>query len=61
MPLTSMQLDEESARATDMLVGKVVARVLRPTEGEVLLEFDDGTRLFVERSAGGVDLSVTGA
>ena len=61
MPLTSMQLAEESARATEMLLGKVVARVVRPKEGEVLVEFADGTRLFIDRSADGVELSITGA
>lgn len=61
MPLTSMQLAEESARATEMLLGKVVARVVRPKEGEVLVEFADGTRLFIDRSADGVELSITSA
>jgi hypothetical protein len=41
-------LQEESERATAMLAGKVVARVVRYREAEVLIEFADGTRLFVD-------------
>jgi hypothetical protein len=55
------KLAEESARATEVLAGKVVARVVRHREGEVLVEFEDGTRLFVDRTASGVELSITGA
>ena len=44
-------LVEESAKATDMLRGKVVARVIRVRTSELLIEFDDGTRLFVDGGA----------
>lgn len=52
-------LDEESARATEMLQGKTVARVVRHRPGEVMIEFVDGTRVFVDRSEAGVEVSIT--
>ncbi|MBA4766643.1 MAG: hypothetical protein H2049_03290 [Porphyrobacter sp.] len=53
-----MALDEESERATAMLAGKIVARVVRQREAEVLIEFTDGTRLFVDGGTT-VELSIT--
>ena len=55
-----MDLDVESERATGLLKGKVVACVKRFREEEVLVEFEDGTRLYVDRTADGVELSITG-
>lgn len=55
MPIS---LEQESARATEMLSGKVVARIERHRETEVLIEFTDGTRLFVDHNAVGVELSI---
>ena len=52
-------LHEEAARATEMLQGKTVARVMRNRPGEVVIEFRDGTRVFVERSETGVEVSIT--
>lgn len=52
-------LNEEAARATEMLQGKTVARVMRNQPGEVVIEFKDGTRLFVDRSDTGVEASIT--
>lgn len=52
-------LDAESARATTMLQGKTVARVVRHRPTELLIEFVDGTRLFVDRAEAGVELSIT--
>lgn len=60
MTASPEQLAEESARATRMLAGKIVARVARHSSSEVLLEFQDGTRLFVDALEGGIELSVTG-
>lgn len=54
------QLSQEAARATEALGGKVVARVERHRASEVLIEFTDGTRLFVDGSTQGLDLSITG-
>ena len=55
----SPSLAEEARAATDLLRGKEVKQVLRHRSGEVLVEFDDGTRLFVNASSGEVELSVT--
>jgi hypothetical protein len=60
MPLTHEQLEQEAIQATELLQGKVVSRVIRHRETEVLVEFTDQCRLFVERSQGGVELSITG-
>ena len=55
-----MTLAEEASRATGLLVGKVVMQVVRHREGEVVVEFEDGTRLIVDHTQTGVELSVTG-
>ena len=54
-------LNAEAERATELLRGKVVARVERHREAEVMVEFTDGTRLYIDRSDSGVELSITGA
>ncbi|WP_093080807.1 hypothetical protein [Sphingobium sp. AP50] len=46
-----MTLDEESERATNMLLGKAVKRIARFREKEILIEFEDGARLFVDSTA----------
>lgn len=53
-------LNSEASRATEMLSGKVVSHVHRKREAEVLIEFTDGTRLFIDKSNTGVELSITG-
>lgn len=53
-----MTLEKEAERATAMLSGKVVTRVLRHREAEVVIEFVDGTRLFVD-SESPLELSIT--
>ena len=60
MTTSPKQLAEESNRATEMLAGKVVASVKRHRQSEVLIEFTDGTRFFVDQCAEGVELSITG-
>ena len=52
-------LNEEAARVTEMLQGKTVARVMRNRPDEVVIEFEDGTRVFVDRSETGVEVSIT--
>ena len=54
------QLSQEANRATESLAGKVVARVERHRASEVLIEFTDGTRLFVDGTTQGLELSITG-
>lgn len=51
-------LKEEAAKATQFLAGKTVALVRRHRSAEVMIEFTDGTRLFVDRSEFGVELSI---
>ena len=53
-----MTLEEESERATAMLLGKVVRRVMRHRDGEVAIEFADGSRLFAD-SGTPLELSIT--
>lgn len=57
----AIDLEEESHRATELLAGKVVARIVRHREAELLIEFSDGCRLFVDSSALGLELSITGS
>jgi len=54
------ELEDEASRATALLAGKVLRRVWRHREREVAIEFTDGSRLFVDRTASGVELSITG-
>ena len=60
VPSSPEQLAEESVRATGMLAGKVVFRVWRHRTAEVVVEFTDGTRFFVDRAEDGVEISITG-
>lgn len=60
MPLTAAQLAKESSHATELLRGKVVSHVARHRETEALVEFMDGSRLFVDGTREGVELSITG-
>ena len=53
------KLTEESARASALLAGKVVSRVIRHRPTEVGVEFADGARLFVDKSEKGLELSIT--
>jgi len=46
--LFKMNLSEETQRATEMLKGKTVASVKRFRKKEVLIEFTDGSCLFVD-------------
>jgi len=43
-----------------LLRGKVVAIVKRHRANKLLIQFDDGTRLYVDGSRDGLELSVTG-
>jgi hypothetical protein len=52
-------LESEGRRATELLKGKVVSAIWRHRNGEVAIEFTDGTRLFVDHTQDGVELSIT--
>ena len=54
-----MDIEEEAKEMTSRLRGKTVKIVLRHRANEVLLEFEDNTRLFVNVSGDGLDFSVT--
>jgi hypothetical protein len=60
MPLTPEHLAGEAASASNLLRHKIVSSVVRHRENEVMIEFTDGTRLFVDRSENGVELSING-
>jgi hypothetical protein len=52
-------LSAEARRATKMLKGKEVQIVWRHREGEVGIQFTDGSRLFVDHTESGLELSIT--
>ena len=54
-----MDLEEEAKRATELLKGKIVSSVARNREDEVLINFNDGTKLFVDTSGNRIELSIT--
>jgi hypothetical protein len=53
-------LENEAARLTELLRGKVIRAIRGHRSDEVLVEFDDGTRLYIDRSSDGLEFSVTG-
>jgi len=52
---------DDAGATTELLRGKVVSRVLRNRPGEVVIEFGDGARLFVNSAGSGVELSIADA
>lgn len=54
-----MDLEQEARRATRMLKNKVVRRVLRHRKGTIVVQFLDGTTLFVDQTSEGLDMSIT--
>ena len=55
-----MTLEEEAERATELLAGKVLERVLRHRPGEILVQFTDGSRLLADVKGTSLELSITG-
>ena len=53
------KLRAEGRRASRMLKGKIVKDVRRHRSGEVLVEFTDGTRLFIDAKGDEIELSIT--
>ena len=51
-------LKDEAVRMTDLLRGKAVKVVTRNRSKELMIEFDDGTRLFVDRIDEGLAISI---
>ena len=50
---------QEAERATELLRGKVVRKIWRHSQEQIGIEFTDGTRVFVDRQAEGLEISVT--
>jgi hypothetical protein len=51
--------EEEAEHATESLAGKVIETVSRHRPEEVLIQFTDGTRLFVDINGTSLELSIT--
>lgn len=61
MPISQSELELEATTASDLLVGKNVAKVFRPKASTLGVEFSDGTRLFIDaKSDATIELSITG-
>ncbi|MDZ7626059.1 MAG: hypothetical protein U5J96_16625 [Ignavibacteriaceae bacterium] len=56
---TESELKSEARRTTKMLKGKIVDKIWRHRPKEIGIQFTDGTRLFVDISEGGLELSIT--
>lgn len=54
-----MDIENEAKEATKLLEGKIVSNVFRHRIEEVGIEFTDGTRLFIDIKAEGLELSIT--
>jgi hypothetical protein len=59
MPTSLDHLAHHSAETTTALAGKVVARIVRHRQSEVLIEFTDGSRLFADAPSAALELSIT--
>lgn len=57
--ITESELKSEARRVTRMLKGKIVEKVWRHRANEIGIQFTEGTRLFVDISEGGLELSIT--
>jgi hypothetical protein len=55
-----MNLEEETITATQMLKNKVVECLWRHREREVMIQFTDGMRLYIDHTSTGLELSITG-
>lgn len=53
------ELSVEARRATRMLRGKVVKKVWRHRVAELGIEFDDGSRLFIDAKSRGLEITIT--
>ncbi|WDS35240.1 hypothetical protein [Pseudoxanthomonas sp.] len=54
-----MTLEEEAEGATKLLAGRVVETIWRRRPGEIVIQFTDGSRLFVDINDASLELSVT--
>lgn len=54
-----MNIDEEAEKITELLTGKIVESCIRNEEGELLIKFQCGAKLFVN-SEQKLEFSITG-
>ena len=54
-----MTLAEEEIAASNLLKDKKVVEIVRHKKTEVLIKFNDGTKLFVHQTKDGLELSIT--
>ena len=54
-----MDLKKDARQMTRMLKSKVVQRVWRHRKKEIVIQFTDGTTLFVDQDPNGLDISIT--
>ncbi|KFA22524.1 hypothetical protein FQK02_02600 [Xanthomonas vasicola] len=55
-----MNLELASERATELLAGKAVKTILHHRPGAIVIQFKDGSRLFVDANGDALELSITG-
>jgi hypothetical protein len=53
-----MTLDEEATRISELVEGKAIVAVYRHRASEIVIEFADGSRLFVD-AISALEISVT--
>ena len=59
VPKTKKDLAAEARRASRMLRGKAVKKVWRHRSAEIGIEFEDGSRLFVDAKSHGLEITIT--
>jgi hypothetical protein len=59
MPKESDQLLDEAERISTMLEGKVVKHIFRHRNSELVIQFHDGTRFFIDTLSANLELSIT--
>jgi hypothetical protein len=55
-----MELEQEAERLEQLIAGKTVRLVRRFRPAEILIEFTDGTRLYVHAPSDPIECSITG-
>ena len=58
--MNDTELKQEASKVTELLSGKEVKSIYRNRPQEICIEFEDGTRLFVDAKESHIELSVTG-
>ncbi len=54
-----MDIETEAKKATELLKGKTVSKIIRHRKNEIVIEFTDGTILFVDSKTDSLELSIT--